>query len=118
MREIKFRAWNGKEMYYNPILWDGLVFRNIKDFMNGIDITNPIMQYTGFKDIKGNEVYEKDYLYLEDGTRDYGGIVEFDKDTGQYVVNIFLEQGGYESEKLSEWVDCAEVIGNEYEPMK
>lgn len=54
MREIKFRAWDGKVMRYDNILIDG---------SNGHVIGSPIlMQFTGLKDREGKEIWEGDVL--------------------------------------------------------
>lgn len=66
MREIKFRAWNGKEMITPALVFD--------------DTTNPFMvtdqaiipeinlkwmQFTGLKDANGKDIWECDILGYE-----------------------------------------------------
>lgn len=62
MREIKFRAWDGKEMYTPVINENG----NSLDIGHGDEIVgeneHPIMQYTGIKDKHGKEIYEGDII--------------------------------------------------------
>ena len=72
MKDIKFRLWDGKRMC-KVELWD---FRN-----NGVDIRGEdgkgrylelghevnIMQFTGFKDMGGKDIYEGDILRFERG---------------------------------------------------
>ena len=64
MREIKFRAWDGKEMEYftlPDLYWRG---ENTGDY----DFPNSrisIMQFTGLKDKNDKEIYEGDILGRE-----------------------------------------------------
>jgi uncharacterized phage protein (TIGR01671 family) len=61
MREIKFRAWDGKEMLTGFYLMPADIIvppawrKNV-----GRDVT--WMQYTGLKDAKGVEIYEEDVV--------------------------------------------------------
>lgn len=64
-REIKFRAWNGKEMMQNPQLLVSFDDGSILD--NSINDYCPdwiLMQSTGLKDRKGKEIYEGDIVRL------------------------------------------------------
>lgn len=55
MREIKFRAWDGKELVYRIIPYaDGRIMQ----------------QYTGLKDKAGNEIYEGDIIEWKRGYSD------------------------------------------------
>ena len=61
MREIKFRVWNGKEIYQ---------VNNRLDFtLDGKLIGSTkfkFMQYTGLKDKNGVEIFEDDIVYCND----------------------------------------------------
>lgn len=70
MREIKFRAWNGKYMHREGFC----------EFLSGygcmfnefVTPDYPLMQYTGLKDKNGKEIYEGDVLKIydcQDGTK-------------------------------------------------
>lgn len=56
-REFKFRAWSGKEMFYNVHIGSGGKVPSLHGERDW-----PIMQYTGLKDKNGKEIYEGDIL--------------------------------------------------------
>jgi uncharacterized phage protein (TIGR01671 family) len=90
-REIKFRAWDDGVMIYEANILhlsneDSLVLRLAKFWCN-IRNDSKIMQYTGFKDVNGKEIYEGDVLQVT-----YIDVVE---PTGVGVINsvVSFENG-------------------------
>jgi len=57
MREYKFRGWHSlaKEMLYEDRVGDVFIWKQQRQPLK-------IMQYTGFKDCDGKEIYESDIL--------------------------------------------------------
>lgn len=63
-REIKFRAWDKKRKQMNYAVFVGLgkVFSMTKTFKPNLEIDADVMQYTGFNDVNGNEIYVGDII--------------------------------------------------------
>ncbi|WP_339181763.1 YopX family protein [Bacillus sp. FSL R5-0560] len=119
MKEIKFRSWikDKKEMLYEFTLKQPTVSHCKK---------NILMQYTGLKDKKGQEIYEEDiiqtpfmkregYAYRCVFSTEFGGylfdpFVVGDKDAPVLGIDEFAQQW--------EEVKHGEVIGNTYENLK
>lgn len=118
-REIKFRAWNGNEIFnvdvmaISPCTWD------CPDYgKRGVSLAYQpniqVMQYTGLKDKNGVEIYEADILEFED--EDFKWIVK-------YNFGSCIAVGGEhnQSEELIEFYDWSKgrldvvVVGNIYE---
>ena len=117
MREIKFRAWDGLE-FYNPILSEGLIFRNYRDFEDFDHADDVLMQYTGLKDKNGKEIYEGDVIYAFSNGYKYTiefGIISVD-------VENHLTTPAWYAKLIGDTYKCPlcsteiiEVIGNIYE---
>lgn len=67
MREIKFRAWNGKEMFTN---WDWLTSEEGMGItlVGWLNNNYQVMQYTGLKDKNDKEIFEGDIIKISYGT--------------------------------------------------
>ena len=90
MREIKFRAWNYKKMIYNVSVQNSLIMNHVKEFDYVTKSNYPIMQYTGFKDFNGKEIYEGDVLEYVSYQREENKrieIVQFDSNCGGWYVH-------------------------------
>lgn len=120
MREIKFRAWDNKNL--------GWCFYTNADCMK--NLYNPnciIMQSTGLKDKNGKEIYEGDIVSekvnrnveeMLDGTKVFPRWVEIGRWPVEFYDNCFvlkgLMNGNYQS-KYYPSLKTLEIIGNIYE---
>jgi uncharacterized phage protein (TIGR01671 family) len=115
-REIKFRSWNNKYKIMLPA-------------SNTINLPNPVMdhneyiymQYTGFKDKDGIEIYEDDiveYIFQElFKNKKIITLIEWDNEyTGFYPFNEKFEHWSDELTQIL-W-DSIKIIGNKYENPK
>ncbi|MFT9040749.1 YopX family protein [Schleiferilactobacillus harbinensis] len=116
MREIKFRAWNGHNMFNN--IQVGAMYL-------GDLIADPqwyLMQYTNLKDKNGREIYESDILKV---TGEYGesyvATVKWfgDEDYPAFDLAGIPAPWSYDANALAtifqSGVETCEVIGNIFE---
>ena len=125
MREIKFRAWDGEKMDYDPVCCtDGPEITKLNSNIQSMceEWHRPkylaLMQYTGLKDKTGKEIYERDIVHVQDnshdpiwGTDEKHPIVFDDGAFRMDTLNIYelLGWGGYPRALT------LEIIGNIYE---
>ncbi len=119
MREIKFRAWDGKnkiimapsrnlliESYDGTIVWSfGYDQPMSKDWS--------LMQYTGLKDKNGKEIYEGDILNLKE--KKLICPVEWDKQDCMFVIKMPGEEDDLYCAHRVIYLEEGKVIGNIYE---
>jgi hypothetical protein len=115
-RVIKFRAWhNGEMLYQHPamsyhvfnITPDGKVFyRDEPGYVNGKNHDSVLMQFTGFLDVDGDEIYESDVCRVK-----YAG-----GNGDIYINKIVWDECGWSIANSPLWTwEYFEIIGNIYE---
>lgn len=113
MRELKFRAWyeKSKSMYTPACIRNGKsTDLNYDDYSENDD---PVMQYTGIKDMNGVEVFQGDILNLYNvfKTPMRMGVVKFDIGRSQNVIYYKDSNCSFDINAF----EHIEVVGNIFE---
>lgn len=111
MRELKFRAWDGEKMETDCCC------QRIGSYHEPVD--NRIMQWSGLRDLKGNEIYEDDLVVCYKDGKMIGVIDRVQFQNGEFMLrhrNISIRAFWFD---LSEEHDYElEVVGNTYQHSK
>lgn len=116
-REINFRIWDieNKEMLkvqeldFEPTFYGGRIAIRPDQYSDYFDTEDMIlMQYTGFHDRFGNEIYESDIVYVL--SEDENAIIEWDEQTARFIIHFdgwIADFDNYYGKEL-------EIMGNIY----
>lgn len=125
-REINFRIWDieNKEMLkvqeldFEPTFYGGRIAIRPDQYSDYFDTEDMIlMQYTGFHDRFGNEIYENDIVYVL--SEDENAIVEWDEQTARFIIHFdgwiadFSNYYGKELEIMGDIYNNPELLGGE-----
>lgn len=123
-REIKFRVWdvenkemlNVQELDFEPTFYGGRIAIRPDRYNDYFDTEDMIlMQYTGFNDRCGKEIYENDIVYV--AGEDENATIEWDEPTARFVIHFdgwiadFDNYYGYELEVMGDIYSNPELLG-------
>lgn len=120
-REIKFRAWDGKKMFYEDFaIRSDSLFYNLSCATANDDPV--VMQYTDRKDIDRRSIYEHDILHSvsENNEIAAGVVIYLFGCAGLQVIDMQKMKGAW----VNEWIPFSsvlwqdqkfKVVGNVYE---
>ena len=107
MKELKFRAWDGKKMIDDVMPVSETDIVELFEYEHQVTEVEAVEQYTGIKDKNGKEIYEGDIVSVRNKNRknEYDiGVVEF----GKAAFRCPFLLGKYHSGQV-------EVVGNVHE---
>lgn len=123
-REIKFRVWdienkemlNVQELDFEPTFYGGRIAIRPDQYSDYFDTEDMIlMQYTGFNDRCGKEIYENDIVYVSG--EDENAIIEWDEETARFIIHFdgwiadFDNYYGKELEIMGDIYNNPELLG-------
>ena len=112
MREITFRAWDGKAMHYGVTQWFISDIDNKPHLVDDYPLET-LMQYTGLKDKNGKHIYEGDIIKYRhsQNSPEYIGPIEYKDFYASFLIKTSDESGF----SLLGQQKIIEVIGNIHE---
>lgn len=110
-REIKFRAWQLNKMIH-PEEYENQI-TSLYEFIGNLTDDAILMQFTGLKDCKGNDIYEGDIVRLrnEEGESDVR-LCEWNNEAAEFWFPREFKDGKFDWIYLN---TTFEVIGNIYQ---
>lgn len=118
----KFRVWFGTEMYTEPLIHDGTVYLDCRDFEDDRTFERAIlMQFTGLFDKNGIEIFDGDVVKAGEAKDRTFNLKFVSRKFGFHCVHsngvdYYLGENTEEDySALFESLEVFEVIGNIYE---
>ena len=108
MKELKFRAWDGKKMIYDVIPASEASIVELFEYEHQVTEVEAVEQFTGLKDKNGKEIYKGDIV-------EYDWYVRNDKSYRVKEKVVFDDMGARLGNDRIRNCSNVEVIGNVHE---